>query len=108
MAAVASAPPAVKQLDGEVPLVLVTGATGYIGGWTVATLLAAGYRVRGTVRSTTSKKVDVLKALPGADNLELVAADLLQSKDKWLPALKDCTFVLHVASPFFVGTDEDK
>ena len=32
-------------------LILVTGATGFVGKWTIIQLLQAGYRVRGTVRS---------------------------------------------------------
>ena len=32
-------------------LVLVTGASGFVGKWTVIELLRAGFAVRGTVRS---------------------------------------------------------
>ena len=35
-------------------LVLVTGATGYIGGWLVLQLLKAGYRVRCLVRAAAA------------------------------------------------------
>lgn len=106
---VASAPSSTKSVDGKVPLVLVSGATGYVGSWCVNTLLGAGYRVRGTVRSLTSKKVEVLKSLPGAhERLELVTADLMQPADKWKPTVAGCEYVLHVASPFFVSDNEDE
>ena len=35
----------------EKPLILVTGASGFVGKWTVVEALKAGYAVRGTVRS---------------------------------------------------------
>lgn len=38
----------------ERPLVLVTGANGFIAGRTVEAYLKAGYNVRGTVRSESS------------------------------------------------------
>jgi dihydroflavonol-4-reductase len=56
-------------------LVLVTGATGYIASHVVQQLLAEGYNVRGTVRSTTGPKVAHL--LDMGEKLQLVAADLL-------------------------------
>ena len=51
------------------PLVLVTGATGYIGGRLLRPLLAAGYRVRAGVR-----RPDVLAARWG-DAIEVVRFD---------------------------------
>lgn len=79
-------------------LVLVTGASGFIAGHCVKELAAAGYRVRGTVRSTSDEKlVGHLKALD--PNIELVQADLLKDAG-WAEAAKGCTYVLHVASPF--------
>lgn len=36
-------------------IVLVTGASGYLGSHVVKSLLARGYNVRGTVRSTSNK-----------------------------------------------------
>ncbi|KAH0476221.1 MAG: hypothetical protein KVP17_000119 [Porospora cf. gigantea B] len=43
-------------------LVLVTGATGFVGSHVVSRLLMEGYRVRGTVRNR--KKAEFLKELP--------------------------------------------
>lgn len=51
--------------------VLVTGATGYIGGRLAPRLSAAGYRVRVLVRSP-----DKLKDVPWASHVEIVRGDL--------------------------------
>ena len=43
-------------------LILVTGATGYVGKWCVVKLLEKGYRVRGTIRSE-AKAAQVRKTI---------------------------------------------
>lgn len=87
-------------------LVLVTGASGFIAGHCVKELAAAGYRVRGTVRSTSDEKlVKHLKEM--CSSIEFVKADLLQDEG-WDAAVAGCDYVLHVASPFFLGDDESK
>lgn len=87
----------------------VTGATGYIAVELVKQLLAKGYNVRGTVRSTKDKSkvssLDALaKALPGT--LELFEADLLQ-EGSFDEAVKGADVVFHTASPFFIEWKED-
>lgn len=54
----------------ETQLVLVTGATGYIGGRLVPRLLEAGYRVRCLVRDARR-----LKGRPWSDQVEVVEGD---------------------------------
>jgi len=61
---------AVRRADGSTPLVLVLGATGYIGGRLVPRLLAGGYRVRTLTRSAAR-----VAALPWADQVEVVEGD---------------------------------
>lgn len=54
----------------ECPLVLVTGATGYIGGRLVPRLVAAGYRVRCLVRSARKVESRPWAADPAVEILE--------------------------------------
>ncbi len=83
--------------------VLVTGGSGFIGSHCILQLLAAGHRVRTTVR-TLPREADVRAMLkeggaePGA-SLSVVAADLERDAG-WPEAVAGCEYVLHVASPF--------
>ena len=83
--------------------VLVTGGTGYLGGWCIAQLLDRGYSVRTTVRDP-AREGDVRAAVAAAGAeadglLSVVAADLSDDAG-WPEAVAGCTYVLHVASPF--------
>lgn len=65
---------AVPDADGRMPVVLVLGATGYIGGRLVPRLLEGGYRVRVLTRSARR-----VAALPWADRIEVVEGDALDA-----------------------------
>ncbi|KAJ5639362.1 nucleoside-diphosphate-sugar epimerase [Penicillium longicatenatum] len=92
-------------------LVLVTGGTGFIAGYCIIKCLAAGYRVRTTVRSL--KREEEVRATLCAGNavnleeLSFVEADLTKD-DGWAEAVRDCRYVLHVASPFPTATPENE
>ena len=94
-------------------LVLVTGGTGYIGGWCIAELVQRGYRVRTTIRNET-KRTEVIRAVsavvpdfePGDGHLEFVVADLT-SDDSWDDAVAGADYVLHVASPIGESLPDD-
>lgn len=84
-------------------LVLVTGGSGFLGAWCIIKLLEAGYRVRTTIRSQ-KRENDVREMLKtgGAtkiDDVSFTIADLSKD-DGWKEAVKGCSYVLHVASPF--------
>lgn len=89
--------------------VLLTGITGYIGQHCGAELLKAGYEVVGTVRSQAKAAAAraALEAVTSVDKLHIVEADLL-SDDGWDDAVAGCTYVLHVASPFFLSEPADE
>jgi dihydroflavonol-4-reductase len=83
--------------------VLVTGGTGFLGGWCVALLLQRGYDVRTTVRDLAREPAvreagEAAGVDPGV-RLRVVAADLT-SDAGWGEAVEGCRYVLHVASPF--------
>jgi uncharacterized protein YbjT (DUF2867 family) len=71
-------------------LVLVLGASGYIGGRLVPRLLDAGYRVRCLARSPQK-----LSGLPWADEVEMVQGDLLD-RENILPAFEGVQAVYHL------------
>jgi nucleoside-diphosphate-sugar epimerase len=91
--------------------ILVTGGSGFIGSHCILQLLAAGHRVRTTVRSLAREK-DVRARLAAAgadpgDRLSFHAADLLADAG-WAEAVQGCEHVLHVASPFPPGIPADE
>jgi len=83
--------------------VLLTGITGYIGQHCAAELLSQGYEVLGTFRSKA--KADATKSaiakVTSTEKLSFVELDLM-SDTGWSEAMKDCQFVIHMASPFFL------
>jgi len=84
--------------------VLVTGISGYIGQHCAAELLRQGFEVVGTIRSRS--KADATKSaianVASIQNLSFSVADLL-SDDGWTEAMKGCSYVLHIASPFLLA-----
>eukprot|EP00124_Ichthyophonus_hoferi_P001449 Ihof_evm4s76 gene=Ihof_evmTU4s76 len=101
--------------EPEKPLVVVTGASGYIASHIVKQLLESNlYRVRGTVRSLSAsneKRVAPLRELSEKTGqaLDLVEADLLND-ESWPRAIAGADYVLHTASPFIMApkSQEDK
>ena len=101
-------PSAIRAAAGP-PLVLVTGVTGYLAGQVTAYLLAAGFRVRGTVRSLRdASKLEAVRRLrgPHGHGVELCEANLSESAG-WAEAVRGCTYVQHVASPVPVDAVRD-
>lgn len=97
-----------SQADRSIP-VAVTGASGYIAGWIVRFLLEEGYTVHATVRdpnkpASVGHLTDMAQNLPG--QLKLFAADLLAS-GSFDDAVRDCSVVMHTASPFVTSGFKD-
>ncbi len=90
------------MVEGPGSTVLVTGGSGFLGGWCVIELLRRGYTVRTTVRSLSREpqvRATVSSEVDPGDRLTVLAADLT-SDDGWPKAVQGCEYVLHVASPF--------
>jgi dihydroflavonol-4-reductase len=82
--------------------VLVTGGSGFLGGWCLVELLQRGYRVRTTVRDLAREsevRANVGSQVEVGDRLTVLAADLTDDRG-WAEAVAGCDYVLHVASPF--------
>jgi dihydroflavonol-4-reductase len=89
--------------------VLVTGGSGFLGGWCLVELLRGDYLVRTTVRDLGCEAevlARVESQVDAGDRLTFFAADLL-SDDGWEQAVQGCDYVLHVASPFPLAQPKD-
>ena len=83
-------------------MVLVTGGSGFIAVHCIIKLLQQGYAVRTTLRSLSRENEvkEMLKngGITSFDNLSSIEANLSDDKN-WDEAVKDCKYVLHIASP---------
>jgi uncharacterized protein YbjT (DUF2867 family) len=80
-------------------LILVTGATGYVGGHLVPRLLEEGYRVRVLVRDARK-----LKGIAWAENVQMAVGDVL-APDTLGPALADVHAGYYLVHSMTGGTD---
>jgi nucleoside-diphosphate-sugar epimerase len=89
--------------------VLVTGGSGYIGGWCVVELLRRGYVVRTTVRSLAKEpavRAAISAEVDPGERLTFYAAELTGDAG-WDEATEGCDYVLHVASPLGTSLPDD-
>ncbi len=97
-------------IDPKAP-VLVTGATGYVAGRLVETLLARGHTVHAAVRDPeNAAKLRFLDALaaeaPGPTrSIRYFRADLLEP-GSYADAMGGCELVFHTASPFTLDVED--
>lgn len=81
------------------PLIFVTGATGYIGAQVVQQALEAGYRVRLSIRRP--EQADTLKNRYSeyASEIETVIIPDITKREPFDKALTDVDYIIHIASP---------
>jgi len=94
-------------MSGEA--VLVTGGSGYVGGWCVVRLLQQGYTVRASVRNLAKEsaaRAAIAREAPDQARLSFCALEL-GSDEGWDKAVEGCDYVLHVASPLGVNNPKD-
>jgi dihydroflavonol-4-reductase len=95
------------DIDRSAP-VMVTGATGYVAGWIVKSLLDAGLTVHAPVRDPAkTEKIAHLTALAEAapGEIRFFKADLLDP-GSYAEAIQGCSVVFHTASPFIVNVKD--
>ena len=90
-------------MDGLQPpsVVLVTGASGWVGGHVCQLLVSKGYTVRAAVRDPAAARVAFLKTM----GCELVRVPDLLSDEGWAEAMAGCDGLAHVASPVDISAD---
>jgi nucleoside-diphosphate-sugar epimerase len=88
-------------------LVLVSGGSGYIAGFTIRQLIEQGWTVRATIRNLNREAEvrDWLKV--DNDRLSFFAADLT-SDAGWAEAMAGCSHVVHMASPLPMNAVKDE
>lgn len=90
-------------------IVLVTGATGYIGSHVVEELLSAGYKVRGTSR--TKDKAAYLTNLMdkkfGKGKVEITEVSDMVTDDAYTDAVSGVSGIVHLASVLTMSSDPD-
>lgn len=92
-------------------LILLTGATGFVGFRTLIAALEAGYRVRAVVRKFEHvNKIKSHKATqPHLTDIEFAVVPDLSAKDAFASIFDSVKYVLHIASPLAqsLGPDSD-
>ncbi len=89
--------------------VLVTGASGFIAEHCIIELLKNGYSVKGSLRSMNREQEvrDAVKTETDDTKLEFCKLDLLED-DGWEDSMRDCDYLMHVASPFVIEDPKDE
>ncbi len=86
--------------------ILVTGATGFLGGHVVQQLLFKGYKVRAVVRDLRLKNMyeHLQKLSRTADDLEFVEADILSPESLDRAVSGGIEYVFHLVSAYITRT----
>jgi nucleoside-diphosphate-sugar epimerase len=92
-------------------IVLVTGGSGFVGIHCILQLLEQDYTVKTTLRSMNrQEEVKNMLRVGGIfsfENLSFIETNLSKD-DNWSEAVKDCDYVLHVATPISLEVPKDE
>jgi nucleoside-diphosphate-sugar epimerase len=89
-------------------LILVTGASGFVATHVISVFLAAGYRVRGTVRSEAKAKSTAAIFPQYTSQLSFVIVPDISTPNAFDEAVKGVDGVIHTASPFVLNVKDNK
>tara|TARA_B100001057_G_scaffold193519_1_gene194367 strand:- start:3922 stop:4977 length:1056 start_codon:yes stop_codon:yes gene_type:complete len=95
------------KIDTTKP-VLVTGASGFVGGWVVKRLIEKGVTVHAPIRDRDNKeKIKPLSDISdkGPGNIVFFEANLLDP-NSYDEAMNNCEIVFHIASPFLYNFND--
>lgn len=98
---------AMNSIDKTKP-VLVTGATGYVAGWIIKSLLEQGINVNAAVRDPSNlEKIKHLNELAknSKGDIRFFKSDLLEP-GSYKEAMRGCELVYHTASPFTLNVKD--
>jgi nucleoside-diphosphate-sugar epimerase len=89
--------------------ILITGANGYIASAVANQALAAGYRVKGTVRNLEKAKKlqEIFDKKYGSGNFQLVKVENIIAEGAFDEAVKGCSGFLHIAVDTSFATEPE-
>ena len=92
--------------NGE--LILLTGGTGHIGYRTLVEALRAGYEVRAAIRRESSiTEIKATKSIqPHLSSLSFVVVEDITKDGAFDEAVKDVSYIVHIASPLARPSDD--
>lgn len=87
--------------------ILLTGASGFVGGHIIREALARGFSVRAVVRSDASGKKTVAQFPQATDKLSYVVVPDILAVDDYADKLDDVSAIIHTASPFILTPQDN-
>jgi nucleoside-diphosphate-sugar epimerase len=87
------------------PLVLLTGATGFVGAHVFAALLSS-YRIKAAIRSPSKGNYLTNKYPSSKSDITFAVVPDLQAAGALDSAVQDVDYIIHLASPYFTLTND--
>jgi len=88
------------------PVVLLTGATGFVGAHVFTALLSSGYKIKATIRSPSKGEFLSKKYATQISDFTFAIVPDLQAPGALDSAVEDVDYIVHLASPYFTATND--